>query len=376
MCFRFFNLGPRNYYTAPGFAWDALLLLSDARLAPLTGEDMYIFFEKGIRGGYSNIHKCYSKANHKYLDDFDPEQISKYLIYWDFNSMYATAMLQPMPYSHFKWAKPEDIKLIEKFIRDGDYHKIPPCTLNVDLQHNVGNLDKEKVFAMCPDVYKEDGVKKLSHHLYDKNNHVIHHRLFKKFLKEGMEVKRVNQVVFYREKTWIRDYIEFCVEQRTIATQQGNKFLKEFFKLMCNAVFGKSMENVCNRVNFKLVNDKKQLQKELNKPTPLDTTICDSDSLVGVHLKKGTIMLDKPIYTGQYILDESKLMMYEFMYDYVFKNWGVDNARLCMTDTDSVLLEIKTDDLYKDIERDVPRWFDTAEMVRTQFGETTIKKMN
>ena len=69
-------------------------------------------------------------------------------------------------------------------------------------------------------------------------------------------------------------------------------------------------------------------------------------------------------------------MMYEFLYDYVFEKWGVDNVRVCKTDTDSLLLEIKTKDLYKDFADDVPKWFDTEKYHRTKFGDTEIKRMN
>ena len=238
---------------------------------------------------------------------------------------------------------------------------------------------------MCPDVYVEDKVKKLAHHLYPKKNYVVHHKIFKKYLKKGMIVKKVNKILFYRERAWMKDHIEFCVEQRTIATEQGNKFLKEFFKLMCNAVFGKSMENVRNRVNFKLVNNNEQLQKYLNKPTLLDTTTYHPDLLVGVHFKKSVIKLDKPIYTGQAILDLSKLMMYEFLYDYVLPKWGFDNVRVVMTDTDSLLSEIKTDDLPKDILPDdvkskgvgkafVPKTNEYKKIVFGKEGETISKE--
>ena len=267
-------------------------------------------------------------------------------------------------------------KLIEEFIRNGEYDKIPPCTISVDLEHDPKNYPREKIFSMCPDVYEEDGVKKLAHHLYPKENYVVHHKILKKYLREGMIVKKVNKILFYRERAWMREYIEFCVEQRTIATENGNKFLKEFFKLMCNSVFGKSMENVRNRVNFKLVNNHEQLQKYLNKPTLLDTTNYHPDLLVGVHFKKSVIKLDKPIYTGQAILDLSKLMMYEFLYDYVLPKWGVDNVRVVMTDTDSLLLEIKTDDLPKDILPDIRTRFDTGSNVGLQFGETIFPKVN
>ena len=174
----------------------------------------------------------------------------------------------------------------------------------------------------------------------------------------------------------MKSYIEFCIAERKKADEAGNDFLKEFWKLMCNAVFGKSMENVRNHVNFKLVNSHEQLQEEMNKCTFEEASVYHNDLLVGVKFTKTVIKLDKPIYTGQCILDESKLMMYEFLYDYVFPKWGVDNVRVCMTDTDSVLLEIKTDDLYADFVEDVPKWFDTQKYHRTKFGETEIPKMN
>ena len=128
MCFNNFGLAPGNYYTVPGYAWDALLKYSKAKLEPLVEEDMYIFLEKGIRGGYSNIHKRYSKANHKYLPDHDKNKVSKFLIYWDFNSMYAYAMTKALPYNGFKWADKNQIAEIEMLIKVGAYDEIPPCT--------------------------------------------------------------------------------------------------------------------------------------------------------------------------------------------------------------------------------------------------------
>ena len=95
---------------------------------------------------------------------------------------------------------------------------------------------------------------------------------------------------------------------------------------MSNIVFGKSMENIRNHINFKIINDKIQLQKEINKPTFIDCVVYHSELLIGVHLEKAVIHLNKPIYTGQTILDDSKLMMYEFLYDYCFVKWGVDNV--------------------------------------------------
>ena len=150
---------------------------------------------------------------------------------------------------------------------------------------------------MCPDVFDENGVKKLAHHLNDKDDYVVHHRIFKKYLKEGMIVKKVNRAILYNKKAWMKSYIEFCVNEHKKADLAGNDFLKDFWKLMPNGVFEKSMENVRNRVNSKIVNNPVQLQKEMNKCTFEEATVYHKDLLVGVHLTKTVIKLDKPIYT-------------------------------------------------------------------------------
>ena len=173
--------------------------------------------------------------------------VSKFLIYWNFNSMYATAMLKALPYDRFRWANDSKIQTIEQLIKEKRYDEIPPCTISVDFEHNPFNYQKEKIFAMCPDVLEEKGVKKLAHHLNDKDDYVVHYRIFKKYLREGMIVKKVNRAIPYNKRAWMKGYIEFCVEECKKADLAGNDFLKDFWKLMSNSVFRKSMENVRNR---------------------------------------------------------------------------------------------------------------------------------
>lgn len=303
---------------------------------------MYLFFEQGIRGGYSNIHKNYSKANHKYLVDYDENMESIFLWYGDVNSLYPTVMIEAMPVRDFSWASQEETDKIFKLCKSEKHNEIPPCTLSVDLKHSPKNFDREKIFTMCPDFYEEDGVKKLTHNLFDKKDYVVHYRTLQKYLSEGMILEKVNKVIFYMEKAWMKDDINFCVEQRKLAELAGNNFSLDFRKLMMNSVFGKTMENIRNGVNFKIINNEIKLQKKLNKPTLQDVITYHNNLLVGVHLTKQKITLNKPIYTGQCILDNSKRHMYEFVYDYCFPKWGVDNFRVCRTDTDSIIAEIKT----------------------------------
>ena len=171
-----------------------------------------------------------------------------------------------------------------------------------------------------------------------------------------MILTQVNRVIFYDEEPWMKGYIEFCVEQRKEAEKVGNEFLVDFWKLMTNSVFGKTMENIRKRISFELVNDTKRLRKLVSKPFFKDVSVYvpgddedDENFLVGVHLGKSEIELNKPIYTGQCILDNSKREMYQFVYDYCIPKWGIANFKICQTDTDSVICEIKTKDLPKDI---------------------------
>ena len=257
---------------------------------------MYLFFEQGIRGGYSNIHKNYSKANHKYLGEYyDPNEECKYLWYVDMNSLYPTVMVEKLPVRDFRWATQRDLNDILRCCKNGEFDKIPTCTLSVNLKHNPKNFNKEKVFTMCPDFHEEDGVRKLAHTLYDKKDYVVHYRTLIKYLEEGMIIEKVNKAVLFTEEAWLKGYIDFCVQKRKKAELTGNDFLVEFWKLMMNSVFGKTMENIGKRINFKIINDEKQLQKELNKPTLEDTITYHNDLLVGVHLAKQKITLNKPI---------------------------------------------------------------------------------
>ena len=139
-----------------------------------------------------------------------------------------------------------------------------------------------------------------------------------------------------------------------------NNFEKDFYKLMNNSVFGKTMENIRNRVNVKLVNDKERLRKLVAKPNSRSPPKIFSENLVSVHLKKTSLLMNKPVYLGMCILDLSKTIMYDFHFNYIKSKYG-DKAKLLFTDTDSLMYEIETEDFYKDISGDVKDRFDTSD---------------
>ena len=140
--------------------------------------------------------------------------------------------------------------------------------------------------------------------------------------------------------------------------QAKNDFQKDFFKLMNNAVFGKTMENVRNHRDIKIVTTDKRRSILASEPNYHSTKYISKDLLI-MEMKKVEVKMNKPIYLGQAILDLSKTLIYEFWYDYIKPMYG-DKAKLCYTDTDSLVMHIKTEDFYKAIANDVERLFDTS----------------
>ena len=238
---------------------------SGVELEMLSDQNMYMFFKQGKRGGYSNCHKNYSKANHKYLPDFDPSKPCIFLMYWDINSMYPTVMILPLPVRNFLWLTDFEVDEIMELIRHGRHHEIQPCTVCVDLRHDPKNAETEKIFAMCPDFLEG----KLCHTLFEKKKYIIHHRALKKYIDYGMIVTAVHDGVSYDEYPWMKGYIEFCVEKRKEAMKNGFESQVQFWKSMMNEPYGKTMEEVRNRIDFRLVNNT-DFQKKMKDPAYQD----------------------------------------------------------------------------------------------------------
>ena len=139
----------------------------------------------------------------------------------------------------------------------------------------------------------------------------------------------------------------------------ANSFEKDFFKLMNNSVFGKTIENIRKRQNIILVDNRKKASQLSTRPNFDRATIFDRN-LIAVHMKKTEVYFNKPIYVGQAILDLSKTLISDFHYDYIRAKYN-DAAELLFTDTDSLLYLIHTDDFYKHISKDIKRKFDTSD---------------
>jgi hypothetical protein len=144
----------------------------------------------------------------------------------------------------------------------------------------------------------------------------------------GLKLIKIHRGVKFLERDWMKEYIQLNTDLRTRGTTD---FEKDFFKLMNNSVFGKTMENLRNRVDNRIVNDEKKWNKLAKKHNFKSVTIF-SENLVAVHMKRTSVKLVKPIYLGMSILDISKTLMYDFHYNYIKPMYGND-AKLLFTDT-------------------------------------------
>ena len=357
LCLKIYGLDPVYYYTAPGLAWDACLKMTNINLELLSDPNMLLMFEKGIRGGISIISNRYGEANNKYMGNrFNKNKLNKYLMYLDANNLSGCAMSEKLPVHSFKWLTSGEMeKLFNN--RVVQIWEKTPCILEVDLEYPENLHDLHNDYPFCPErVECKNGVEKLIPNLRNKTKYIIHYKNLIQCLKAGLKLKKIHRGIKFIESEWMKPYIEMNTNLRTKAK---NNFEKDFFKLMNNSVFGKTMENIRNRVNVKLVNTEEKFKKLSAKPNYKGRKIFN-ENLISVHMKKTSLTMNKPVYLGMCILDLSKTIMYDFHYNYIKPKYGA-KAKLLFTDTDSFMYEIETEDFYKDISKDVKDRFDTSD---------------
>ena len=387
-CLEYYKLDPCHYFTSPSLAWDAMLKMTNIKLELMTDIDMFQFIEKGLRGGISYIANRYGEANNKYMKEYDEKAPSKYIMYLDANNLYGWAMSQYLPTGGFKWMTEKQINKInlDKYKDDSKKGLI----LEVDLEypkelHNLHNdypLAAEKIKVtndMLSDYSKKISdkynistglVHKLIPTLSNKNKYVIHYRNLQLYISLGLKLTKIHRVLEFNQSPWLKQYIDFNTEKRKNAK---NAFEKDFFKLMNNSVFGKTMENIRKRVDVRLVTDEKKLLKLASKPTYVSSKIFN-ENLVAVHKIKETLTLNRPAYVGMCILDLSKTLMYDFHYNYI-KDKYKEKARLLFTDTDSLTYEIEAKDVYKDFWKDKDRFDNSDYPESSPYFDKTNKKV-
>ena len=373
LCLDAYGLDAAHFYTAPGLAWQAALRCTGVQLELLTDIDQHLFIENGLRGGISMISHRHVQANNPYVSGYDPSKDKSYIMYLDANNLYGWAMSQPLPTHEFDWLTEKEIKSIDftKVKDDADEGYI----LEVNLEYPEEIHDQHADYPLAPEhiqvtpdmlspyaksiaedlKLKGSFTTKLVPNLNDKNRYVVNYRNLKQYLSLGMKLSKIHRVLSFKQSPWLKSYIDFNTDKRK---QARNDFEKDFYKLMNNSVFGKTMENLRKRVKIELVNNQKRAMKLSVKPSFQGFRIFNED-LVGVNMKIEKLYLNRPIYVGFSILDMSKTLMYDFHYNHIKKIYGL-SATLLFTDTDSLAYVIQTNDIYEDMMHSLDL-YDTSE---------------
>jgi hypothetical protein len=331
MCLETYKLDPAYYLSSPQLSWDAMLKHTGAKFKLLSDPAMFRIFDSGIRGGVVMISKRYARANNKSMGkDFDPNKPSVWIKGLDANNLYGWAMSQYLPYGGFQFLKEEEFASID-WLAQKDEQDIGYLVV-ADLQYPPELHDEHNDFPLAPErmIVKEewlsdkqvniraqynmprgDSNTKLVPNLFDKHKYIVDYRNLKFYLDHGLKLGKIYAVIQYNQKPLMKSYIELNQERRQQAKTENQKNL---FKLMNNAVFGKTCENQKKRTNIKLVNDKKKFEELCRKPEIMDVRIFeDNKDLCAVELQKLQINITKPNYVGFVILELAKLHMYRYV---------------------------------------------------------------
>ena len=273
---------------------------------------MILLLENNFRGGISSV------MGDKYVKSNE----NKNILYDDANNLYGWAMSEPLPYDEIKFDN--NVKLENTLNTPDDNDKGYFIEVDLKCPDKIKERTKHFPFApenkkinpddLCdymktiePDTYIQ--TKKLICDWSDKKNYLVHYRMLKFYVRHGMIVEKVHNVISFKQSRWLEKYISFNTQKRNKAK---NDFEKDFYKLLNNAFYGKTMENVRNRIKVEFIkkDDTDKIIKQQCKLTfnGIHKSYENYDSYT---FKQNEVLMDKPIYLGFSVLELSKLLMYE-----------------------------------------------------------------
>ena len=366
--FKQFNLEVSKYVSLPALSYDCMLKYTKCQPDYVYNPDIYYFLKKGIRGGISMIPHRKFHANNPLLSNFNPEKKIWYIIYIDANSLYSSIMNMKLPYKNLEWVnlKTTNLNSIENLIKLYNNTDDIGYFLEVDLQYPLEIKEKTKYFPLAPEHKivtnemlspfskmlkkkidaKNDKIPKLLSTQYDKIKYICHIENLQFYLRKGMKLTKVHRILKFQQKDFIKPYIEFCISQRNKIDSSPDE--KSMWKLACNAIFGKTIQNSekMNSITFH-TNEKKLLASIASPRFKHADLINDYVSQVTSYKKRNCITT--PYFVGVAILELSKLFMMKVFYDFFMEKYGIFKLKLLMTDTDSLLMAIQTNNIYEDL---------------------------
>ena len=366
VCQTNYNLDPAHYVSAPNLSWDAMLKCTEVNIQLASDPAIFPFYDDGLRGGICTISKRYARANNPYMKHlYDPRKPTTYIIYLDANNLYGWAMSQPLPIGGYTWLTPAAYSSIDWLGQNVDqqYGYVLECDLDypdhLHETHNDYPLAAERLLVnysvlsnkqieinRAYKMARNSKVAKLVPNLMPKRHYICDYLNLKFYLEHGLRLVKIHRVIRYNQSRWLAPYIK---KNQDLRMKAANDFEKEFFKLMNNSIYGKTCENLKKRTDIRLVTNETDRKKLTEKIECMGFRIF-GESLAGIQLGKAFTKIDKPTQVGHKTLESSKLLMLDFMYNYIKRNYG-QKAQLLFTDTDSLMLEIETDDIYQDMKK-------------------------
>ncbi len=389
VCMTHYQLDPAHYVSAPQLSWDAMLKMTDCSLDLISDSEMFRMLDGSLRGGISMISKRYSKANNPRMSQYDPSQPEKHIAYWDANNLYGWAMSQHLPRGNFRWLEPREFEAI-------DWESLPDGSptgyfVECDLDYPEELHDAHNEYPLAPEratisekflsetqrdihshySFERNGeYSKLVPNLYAKQKYSLHYRNLKFYLAHGLKLRKVHRVIEFEQTPWMRKYIETNQNLRAASTED---FEKAFFKFMNNSCYGKTCENQRKRTDIRLVTDEEKAMRLLAMPHLIGFKVFNKD-LAAINLMKTKCMINRPFYAGFSVLELSKLHMYGFHYDFVKVHYPGKQSQLLFTDTDSLMYEISTSNLYENIWENRDK-FDLSDYPADFYRDSTNNKV-
>ena len=373
-----FKLDAIHFYTTPGFSWSAAMLFTGQELELLTSLDAHLMWEAGLRGGISSINCRYSTANNSYIPEtFDDSKEKSFVMYYDANALYSAAMSRRLPARGFRFLNENQVKSFSlEEIMKIDESDLTGYLFEVSLEYPEHLHDQHNDYPLAPEhvlpeyrhlsplqknlakqynLPKNGNTKKLIPNLNDKKNYIVFGTALKLYLELGMRLTNIHRIMAFEQEAWLAPFIAHNTEMRKKAT---SAFQIAFWKLLNNCIFGKTCESVRKRKHLNFTKNRMKFRKLVRSPLFHSFELFDH-GLCAVERRKQSVLLNRPTYTGQAVLDISKEIMYNFHYNVMKKRYG-SQITVLGTDTDSLIYEIRTEDIYKDM-AEMSSYFDTSD---------------
>ncbi|XP_015787958.1 uncharacterized protein LOC107364979, partial [Tetranychus urticae] len=349
MSLREFGLDPTHFWSTPGLTWAAAIKFTEAEIDHINDIDMVLMIEKGIRGGISSAMKRHAVANNPLCPEYNEEEPNSFITYLDVNNLVEKSEYQSV-LNEITSDKTKHGYIIEvdldypKELHDWhDDYPLAPETISI-CENQLSDYQTKLVKKLESCGNKRLMSPKLIPNLFNKIKYVTHYRNLRYYMSKGLLLKKIHRILQFEEKPWLKPYIMLCTEKRQ---QANNAFEKDFWKLMINSLYGKSIENKRKHCEVKFLADRKAVFKATREPLFDQFCILDENRAIA-KLRKSKVILDKPIAVGFSVLEFAKLYMYQLHYD-TFKAYYGRNLSLVYTDTDSFIYHIKTENLYNDL---------------------------